>query len=113
MHVVSCPSIKQSFATYSGTSHMDENSAPQPIRQCSQSKCKNILDAGYQFKSCDQCRERDKLAKQKKRQRDKENKESLKRPRLAVDYDSPEVIEIDSGTSDDERDSKVSSNSPP
>jgi hypothetical protein len=112
MHVVSRPTIKQSSATYSGTSHMDENFPPQPTRQCSQSKCKHILDAGYQFKSCEQCREHDKLAKQKKRQRDKENKESLKRPWLEANYDSPEVIEIDSGTSDDEHDSKVS-NSPP
>lgn len=103
--MVLCPSIKQSSATYSGTSHMDENSQSS-TRQCSQSKCKKNLDTGYQFKSCEQCRERDKHAKQKKRQRDKENKESLKRPRLTAS--TPEVIEIDSGSSDDERNRTVS-----
>ena len=112
MHVVSWPSIKQSLATYSGTSHMDENSPPQPTRQCSQSKCKKVLDTGYQFKSCERCRDRDKLAKQKKRQRDKENKESFKRPRLEANYNSAEMIEIDLGTSDDEQDSKVSKSPP-
>ena len=85
---------------------MDENSQSSGTRQCSQSKCKKILDTGYQFKSCEQCRERDKHAKQKKRQRDKENKESLKRPWLIAS--SPEVIEIESGSSDDERNHTVS-----
>ena len=85
---------------------MDENSQSTGTRQCSQSKCKKILDTGYQFKSCEQCRECNKHAKQKKRQRDKENKESLKRSRLTAI--SPEVIEIELGSSDDEHNHTVS-----
>jgi hypothetical protein len=86
----------------------DENSPPLPARQCSQSKCKKTLHTEYQFKSCEQCRERDKLAKQKKWQCDKENKEARKCPHLAVNDNPSEVIEVDSGTSDDESDCEVS-----
>ena len=78
---------------------LDENSTPQLPRICSQSKCKKTLDAGYQFRSCQQCRERDKVAKQRKRQREKEEKEVRKRPRMTsttADGNCPDVIVIDS-----------------
>jgi hypothetical protein len=87
----------------------DENSTPQPRRLCSQSKCKKTLDAGYQFRSCEQCRERDKVAKQRKRQREKEEKEARKRPRttLAANGNCPEVVVIDSDTERSDNESET------
>jgi hypothetical protein len=93
---------------------LDENSTPQLPRLCSQSKCNKTLDAGYQFRSCEQCRERDKAAKRRKRQREKEEKEARKRPRMTSESmtangNCPEVIVIDSDTerSDNESNREV------
>ena len=81
---------------------VDENSTLQPPWICSQSKCRKVLDAGYQFKSCKQCREHDKVAKQWKQQREKEDKEAWKRLKMTDSSNCPEVIVIDADSSDNE-----------
>jgi hypothetical protein len=59
---------------------MDENIPPSSSRQCSQSKCKATLPNDYKWKSCERCRERDRVAKKKKRQH--ENDDNIPRKRL-------------------------------
>ena len=41
------------------------------VNQCTQSKCKAALPDGYQYKTCEKCRNISKLCMQKKRKRDK------------------------------------------
>lgn len=50
--------------------------APPPENLCTQSKCKAILPTGYQYKTCEKCRQISKLSMQKKRKRDKDNEGS-------------------------------------
>ena len=66
VHAVANYSIQMRPTSYYGFSL-----APLPSKiLCSQSKCKAILPAGYNFKTCDQCHTISKLSMQKKRKRE-------------------------------------------
>ena len=41
------------------------------MNRCSMSKCKALLPVGYQYKTCEKCRNSSKLSMQKKRKREK------------------------------------------
>src|SRR6266702_2919596 len=49
----------------------DNNFAPPSENQCSQSKCKANLPVGYEYKSCEKCRNTSRLSMQKKQKREK------------------------------------------
>ncbi|KAH8982149.1 hypothetical protein EDB83DRAFT_2326588 [Lactarius deliciosus] len=44
--------------------------APPSENKCSQSKCKVVLAAGYQYKTCEKCRSVSRLGMQRKRKRE-------------------------------------------
>ena len=49
-----------------------QNNSTLPTEShCTQSKCRTVLPPGYQYKSCEKCRNISKLSMQKKRKRDK------------------------------------------
>ena len=50
----------------------NSNLTTPPKNQCSQSKCKALLPAGYQYKTCEKCRSASKLSMQKKRKQKQE-----------------------------------------
>jgi hypothetical protein len=52
---------------------MEDNFAPQPEKQCSQSKCKVILPKGSGFKTCKKCHEIAQHSTAKKRQRENDS----------------------------------------
>ena len=68
----------------------DENIPPSSSRQCSQSKCKITLPDGYKWKSCQGCREKDKLAKRQKRRH--EDEDNIPRKRLTPTITKPAAL---------------------
>ena len=56
---------------------------PPPVSHCTQSKCKAVLPAGYQYKTCEKCRNISRLSMQKKRKRDKTDEGQHHSPPIA------------------------------
>ncbi|KAH9051623.1 hypothetical protein EDB83DRAFT_2507093 [Lactarius deliciosus] len=59
------------------------NSTPLSENKCSQSKCKAVLAAGYQYKTCEKCQSLSRLGMQKKQKREKTDEGSHHSPATA------------------------------
>ena len=85
---------------------MPNNDLTTPEIHCSQSKCKALLLAGYQYKTCEKCRSVSKLSMQKKRKRKQEEADKGSDTVRATGPHSTSVQEIEP-PSDTHRESKV------
>jgi hypothetical protein len=87
----------------------DENQAPAAadapkIAQCSQSKCKKPLPAGFQYKQCDKCRGDNSRHKAEQRKRKRGEKEQAANKRAQGPSESEEA----DASSDEEKSADVS-----